>query len=273
MNGALDRGERMVAVDERRLHADVDRAVDERRRADEADDHVELARRLRRAAAGSARCPRRSTSSSVDPRAERDRREDRHLRGGVGAGDVLGRVGLRVAEPLRLGERVASYVAPRSISREDEVGRPVDDPEHAVHVRDDERLAQHLDHRDRRADGRLEAKLDARLGRGREELGAAPRDELLVRRDDGLAGAEQLEHVVRRSARAPPMTSATTAIAGSSRISAKSVVSTPSVRRNPRSFAGSRTSARTTRSRWPVARSMSSALSSSSRSTAEPTVP
>ena len=43
-----------------------------------------------------------------DARAERDRREDRHLRGRVGAVHVLGRVGLRVAEPLRLGERLAS---------------------------------------------------------------------------------------------------------------------------------------------------------------------
>ena len=42
---ALDRGERMVAVDERRADADVDLAVDEARRADEPDHHVELARR------------------------------------------------------------------------------------------------------------------------------------------------------------------------------------------------------------------------------------
>ena len=63
-------------------------------------------------------------------------------------------------------------------------------------VRDDERLAQHLDHRDRRADARLEAQLHARRRGGREQLGAAPRDELLVRRDDVLAAPQQLEHVL-----------------------------------------------------------------------------
>ena len=65
-----------------------------------------------------------------------------------------------------------------------------------MHVRDDERLAQHLDHRDRRAHAGLEAQLDARA-RGRvEELGAALRDELLVRGDDVLAAPQQLEHVL-----------------------------------------------------------------------------
>src|SRR4051812_21380218 len=71
----------------------------------------------------------------------------------------------------------------------------------------------------------------------------------------------------------PPITSATTAIDGSPAISSKSVVSTPSAAGNERSELVSRTSARTTRSRWPVARSMSSAPSVSSRLTAAPTVP
>ncbi len=71
----------------------------------------------------------------------------------------------------------------------------------------------------------------------------------------------------------PPITSATTAIDGSSRIAATSVVSTPCAGACGRSFSTSRTSARTTRSRCPVARSMSSAFSERRRSTAEPTVP
>ena len=109
--------------------------------------------------------------------------------------DVLGRIGLGEAEPLRLGERVA--VRASLLHRgEDEVRRPVDDPEHAVDVRDDERLAQHLDHRDRGAHGRLEAQLHAARGRGLEQLGAAAGDELLVRRHDRSPGAQQLEHVV-----------------------------------------------------------------------------
>ena len=103
-------------------------------------------------------------------------------------------IGLGVAEPLRLGERVRVGV-PRLHPREDEVGRPVDDPEHAVDVGRDERLPQHLDHRDRRADGGFEAQLNACLRRGGEELGAAAGEQLLVRADDRLARAEEVEHV------------------------------------------------------------------------------
>src|SRR2546423_11606057 len=51
------------------------------------------------------------------------------------------------------------------------------------------------------------------------------------------------------------------------------VVSTPSSAGQVRSLSRSHTSALTTRSRWPVARSMSSADSVSRRLTAAPTVP
>ena len=71
----------------------------------------------------------------------------------------------------------------------------------------------------------------------------------------------------------PPITSATTAIESSSATEAKSVVRTPSAAGKPRCFSMSRTSAFTTRSRWPVARSMSSADSTRSLFTAAPTVP
>src|SRR6266446_3761691 len=54
---------------------------------------------------------------------------------------------------------------------------------------------------------------------------------------------------------------------------AKSVVRTPSPAGKLRSFAASRTSARTTRNRCPVARSISSPLSASMRLTDAPTVP
>ena len=64
-----------------------------------------------------------------------------------------------------------------------------------MHVRDDERLAQHLDHRDRRAHARLEAQLDATRRRGGEELRRPARDELLVRGHDVLAAGEQVEDI------------------------------------------------------------------------------
>ena len=174
--------------------ADVPPPVDERRRADEPHDHVHLARG--RDVLG--RDPLEPLVGDVverHARAERDGGEDRHLRRGVLPGDVLGRIGLREAEPLRLGERLVVGRAALHLG-EHEVRRPVDDPEHAVDVRDDERLAQHLDHRDRRADRGLEAELDTAVRRRGEQLGAAARDELLVRGHDRLAGPQELEHVV-----------------------------------------------------------------------------
>ena len=62
-------------------------------------------------------------------------------------------------------------------------------------VGDDERLAQDLDHGNRGADTRFEAQLDAGLGRRREELRTAARDELLVRGDDALAALQQLQDI------------------------------------------------------------------------------
>ena len=132
-----------------------------------------------------------------DPRSERDGRENRHLGRGVRSGYVVGRIGLREAASLGVCERFGERGAALHLG-EDEVRRSVDDPEDAMDVRDDERLAEHLDHRDRRADTRLEAELNFGRGSRREKLGAALGDELLVRRDDRLPRREQLEHVAAR---------------------------------------------------------------------------
>ena len=106
VEGAVDRSERVVPLDERRPDADVDAAVHERGGADEPDDHAEVARGVRRARGVIVRDAAVVDVLEPDARAERDRRENRHLRGRVGAVDVVGRVGLRVPELLRLGERV-----------------------------------------------------------------------------------------------------------------------------------------------------------------------
>ena len=95
----------MLVVDESRADAHVDRVVDERRGADQPDDRAERASRL------DVLRPKPFDPLVRDvvdehARAERDRCEDRHLRGCIGAVDVLGRIRLRIAEPLCLGERV-----------------------------------------------------------------------------------------------------------------------------------------------------------------------
>ena len=249
VEGALDRGQRMVAVDERRADAHVDAVADEARAADQLHVHVERAR-------GGDVIERDALDPlDVDPverhaRAERDGREDRRLRRGVEPGDVLGRIGLGEAEPLRLGEGVA-VGAPLLHRREDEVRRPVDDPEHAVHVRDDERLAQHLDHGDRRAHGRLEAELHAaRRQRPRTaRRHAGRRAACSPSRRAARSGAARARSSPAGST--PPITSATTWTDGSARIAPKSSVSTPGSGANARSLPVSRTSACVTRSRWP----------------------
>ena len=183
----------MALLDERRLHADVDRCAGERRYSDQLDGHAEP---------GGSRYVRRL--DALDPAAlhvveqhagaERHRREDRHLRGRVGAADVVGRIRLGEAESLRLGKRFGIRAASLH-PREHEVRRPVDDAEDAVHVLSHQRLAQHLHDRYRRTDGRLEAQLDPGVRREREELCPLASHELLVGGHHGLTGAEQLAHV------------------------------------------------------------------------------
>ena len=119
---------------------------------------------------------------------------------------------------------------------------------------------------------RLEAELHACLGGCCEELGATLGDELLVRRDDRLAGGEQLEDVAARRLDAAHHLGNEAdrgIVPDRGRVGRQHA----GLGGKLRSFSTSWTSARTTRSRCPVARSMSSAFSTSSRLTAEPTVP
>ena len=205
--------------------------------------------------------------------AEGDGGEDRHLRGRVEAGDVLGRVGLGEPESLRLGQRVA-VAAARLHLREDEVRRAVDDAEHAVDVRHDERLAQHLDHRDGRADGRLEAQLHSAGRRCLEQLGALPGHELLVRRHHRRCRGAAARARSRRPGRRRPSPRPRAGSTGRRGSPPDRPVSTPGPGAKPRVLprvADERP--HDTRSRCPVARSISSPCSSSSRCTAAPTVP
>ena len=66
--------------------------------------------------------------------------KDRHLGRGVGAVDVVGRVGLGVAELLRAGQGLVVGGAGGGHLAEDEVRRPVDDPGDLVDREDAEAL-------------------------------------------------------------------------------------------------------------------------------------
>ena len=107
--------------------------------------------------------------------------EDRHLRRRVGAVDVVGRIGLGVAELLGAAQGVRVGRARAGHLREDEVRRPVDDPEHLGDLGRREALLDHPDHRHHAGHRRLEAKLHARVAGGVEELVPVLGDQLLVR--------------------------------------------------------------------------------------------
>ena len=129
---------------------------------------------------------------------ERERGQDRELGRGVGAADVLGRVGLGVAELLRLGERVGVALPVARHRGQHEVGRAIDDADQLVDAGRRERLLQHAHDRDGGAGRGLVAQLGPAAVRRRLQLGAVAREQLLVGRDDGDAALEQLAQVAER---------------------------------------------------------------------------
>ena len=134
----------------------------------------------------------------VHGRVEREPGEDRHLGGGVAARDVVGRVGLRVAEVLGLAERrLVGHPGARHLG-EDVVRGAVDDPVDPLHVRGGQRLLQHADHRHHPGHGGLEAQLHAVLAGARPQLLPVLGEQQLVGRDDVPPGAHRPQHVVAR---------------------------------------------------------------------------
>ena len=126
-----------------------------------------------------------------DPAVEGQTRQDGRLGRGVEALHVGGRVGLGVAELLRLGQDVAE---PRALGLhlvQDVVGGAVDDADHRRDLVADQGLAQRPDDRDGPGDGGLEVEVDLGRLRGREQGGAVLGEQRLVRRDDRGAGGHR----------------------------------------------------------------------------------
>ena len=183
----------------------------------------------------------------VHRRAERQAREDRHLRRGVAAGDVVGGVGLGIADALGLGQRLRVGRAAGHLG-EDEVRRAVDDPVDALDRRRRQRFLEHAHDRHGARHGRLEAQPHVVLARRLEQLLAVLGEQLLVRADHVPAGAH------RRAAgtRAPVRCRRSPRRAGRSR------------RGSARSRRASASSTPQITGRRPLKRSISSARSSSS---------
>ena len=179
------------------MHADADAAVDALGRADQLQPEAELVR-VGHVVGGDVLDALVGDLVEMDRGRERQPGEDRHLGGGVAAGHVVGRVGLRVAELLRLQQRLlVGDPAARHLG-EDVVGRAVDDPVDALHVRGGERLLEHPDHRHDAGHRALEAQLHAVLARDRPQLLPVLGEQLLVGRHDVLARAHRPQHVLAR---------------------------------------------------------------------------
>ena len=149
--------------------------------------------------------------AEVDRRVEGEPGQDRHLGRRVASIDVLGRIGLRVPEPLGLGQRLLERHAGPGHLGQDEVGRAVDDPVHAIDLRAGQRLLEDPDDRDDTRHRALEAQLNAVDPGGLPQLLAVLRQQLLVRghhvtarlhrpqqvRARGIDAAHQLDDQVR----------------------------------------------------------------------------
>ena len=179
------------------MHAHADAAVDALGGADQLQPEPELVR-VGHVVGGDVLDPLVGDLVEVHGGRERQPGEDRHLGRGVAARHVVGRVGLRVAELLRLHQRLlVGDPAARHLGQ-DVVGRAVDDPVDALHVGGGERLLEHADHRHDAGHRALEAQLHAVLARARPQLLAVLGEQLLVGRHDVLAGAHRAQHVLAR---------------------------------------------------------------------------
>ena len=130
--------------------------------------------------------------------AEGDRRHDGELVRGVDAFDVEGRVGLGIAQLLRLLERGIERQPLVAHLRQDEVGGAVDDAGDPFDAVGGQAFAQRLDDRDAAGDRRLERDHHALLLRRGEDLGAVRGQQRLVGGDDVLAVGDGLQHQLFR---------------------------------------------------------------------------
>ena len=117
--------------------------------------------------------PSTCTASNVDRPAERQRRQDRQLVRGIDAVDVEARVGLGVAQLLRLGQHLGELAAALAHRGQDVVAGAVQDAGDAADAVAGQALAQRLDDRDAAGHRRLERQRARRAPRPRA-ASAAP---------------------------------------------------------------------------------------------------
>ena len=123
-----------------------------------------------------------------------DRRDDRELRGGIGAVHVLGRIRLGEAGRLRLRERVGERQLRRLHPAQDVRARAVQNAAHLDEPIAGEAFLQRAEHRNAAGHRRLEPQLLTAHAGQVAELRAVMGDELLVGGHDRLAGQQCRTH-------------------------------------------------------------------------------
>ena len=130
----------------------------------------------------------------IDPGGKGQVSENGQLLRSVAAVDIHGRIGLGVAQPLRLGQGIGIGLAAILHLREDEVAGAVEDSVNRLDLVGHERLVDGRDDRNPAAHGGLEGDRPADAPGAIEKLAAMFRQQGLVRRDDVLAALQDLEH-------------------------------------------------------------------------------
>ena len=146
------------------MHPPLDAAIGERGDAEQLDPVAQLL--------GEGDVDRRDVADALDVHggeveraAERDRRQDGELVRRIDAVDVEARIGLRVAQRLRLGKHRRELAAGFAHRGQDVVAGAVEDAEDAAAPVADQPLAQRLDDRDAAGDRRLVSERDSPLFR------------------------------------------------------------------------------------------------------------
>ena len=127
----------------------------------------------------------------VELGAEGEARQNGELVRGIEAANVERRIGLGIAELLRLLQRIAERAVLVGHGGEDEVAGAVEDPVDAPHLVSREEFAQRLDDGDTAGHRGLEVERDALLLGELGEFDAVLGEQCLVGGDDVLAGIER----------------------------------------------------------------------------------
>ena len=134
--------------------------------------------------------------AGADAQAERERAQDRQLRGRIAAVEIGRRIGLGVAARAGIGDRLVDRAARRVHVRQHGIAGAVQDRVDARDPLAGEAVAQRANDRHRAADRRLEAQLPPLPLGERQQRVTVVRDDLLVRRDHRFAGEQRAADVV-----------------------------------------------------------------------------